>query len=57
MSTSKRNKTEEDVLENIRWFIKFPLEKRFELSEKDSQTIKLFRKLKIKKYVEQKRSS
>jgi len=43
-----KKRTPKDVLENIRWFIKFPLKKRLELSEKDSKTIEFFRKLKIK---------
>jgi hypothetical protein len=53
----KKNKTPTDILENIRWFIKFPLKKRLELSEQDSNVIKFFRKLKIEKDAVSKRSN
>jgi len=46
----KKKKIDKDILENIRWFLKFPLRKRLELSAKDSKSIEFFRKLKIKKH-------
>jgi len=38
---------EDEILANIRWFSKFSLEKRFELSEEDARAVLEFRNLKI----------
>ena len=38
---------EDEILANIRWFSKFPLEKRFELSEEDAKAVLELRNLKI----------
>lgn len=38
---------EDEILANIRWFSKFPLEKRFEISEEDAGAVLELRNLKI----------
>jgi len=38
---------EDEILANIRWFSKFSLEKRFEISEKDAKAVLELRNLKI----------
>lgn len=39
---------ENEILANIKWFLKFPLEKRLEISQKDTEIISKLKKLKIK---------
>jgi len=38
---------EDEIFANIRWFSKFSLEKRFEISEKDAKAALELRNLKI----------
>lgn len=39
-----------EILENIKWFKKFPLEKRMELAYRNIKAIKVLRGLKPKKH-------
>ncbi len=41
-------KEEEEILANIRWFRKFPLEKRFEIAERETKDIKILQGLALK---------
>jgi len=52
-----KNTDNKEVKENIKWFKKFSLEKRFEISSKDSKSIELLRNLSIKGYARPKRAT
>ena len=52
----KKLDDKKEIKENVRWFSKFPLEKRLEISEKDAKTIKILRSLSLKGYEKPKRT-
>ncbi|MFH1684165.1 MAG: hypothetical protein ABIA67_04710 [Candidatus Margulisiibacteriota bacterium] len=52
-----KNSDNKDIKENIKWFKKFSLEKRFEIAGKDSKSIEILRNLSIKGYARPKRAT
>jgi hypothetical protein len=44
----KETTDSKEILENIRWFIKFPLRKRLEIAYKQMKAIKILRGLSLK---------
>ena len=56
MKKTKANRNLKDIVENIKWFSKFSLEKRLRLSEEDAKAIETLRNLRIEGYDKLKRA-
>lgn len=53
----KKKSEKKTIIENIKWFKKFPLEKRFEIAFQQIKAIKILGGLKLKKYATSSRTS